>query len=252
MGSIRIAAVSDVHFGLDSAGSLRPDLERLGEAADVLLVAGDLTRLGQPDEAEVLAAELRELPVPVYAVLGNHDHHAGRQDEIARLLEAAGTPVLEGRAATLDLPGGRLGLAGVKGFCGGFAGGASEFGEWEMKAFAAASRHAAEALEAGLEALEGLEADYRVALVHYAPVTDTLVGERPEIWPFLGSHLLGMAVDRVGADLVLHGHAHAGREMGRTPGGVPVRNVAQPVIGSAYRVYTLARAAGNSEACLVA
>lgn len=79
----------------------------------------------------------------------------------------------------------------------------------------------------------------RIALLHFSPVDDTLVGERLEIYPFLGSYLLAEAIDRVGADLVLHGHAHGGSEKGVTAGGVPVRNVAQPVIGHAYNLYCL-------------
>jgi Icc-related predicted phosphoesterase len=78
-----------------------------------------------------------------------------------------------------------------------------------------------------------------VALLHYAPCSDTLMGERLEIYPFLGSHLLGEAVDRGGATLTLHGHAHRGTERGLTAGGRHVRNVAQPVIGHAYRLYCL-------------
>ena len=81
--------------------------------------------------------------------------------------------------------------------------------------------------------------DHVVALLHYSPVEDTRRGERLEIYPFLGSHLLAEAVDRAGADLVVHGHAHGGRERGVTPGGIVVRNLAQPVIGHAYRVFDL-------------
>jgi Icc-related predicted phosphoesterase len=237
---IRVAAVADVHFGLDSAGRLRPHLERLDENADVLLVAGDLTTCGSPDEARVLADELRGLPVPVVAVLGNHDHHAGREVEVRAAIEEAGVRVLEGETATVDVDGARLGIAGVKGFGGGFAGAcASDFGESEMKAFIGHTKGVAETLE---RTLRSLDAEVRVALLHYAPVEGTLHGERREIYPFLGSYLLAEAIDRARADLALHGHAHAGKEKGVTPGGVHVRNVALPVIRRAYNVYSLAPA----------
>ena len=234
---IRLAAVGDVHFGRDSAGLLRPALERLAEQADLLLLAGDLTTCGDPDEAGVLAAELRGLAVPALAVLGNHDYHGDRQAEVRRRLEQGGVHVLEGETAAFEIDGLTVAVAGVKGFMGGFAGACgTEFGELEMKEFIRVTQRAAARLE---ELLGGARADVRVALMHYAPVKGTLLGERLELYPFLGSYLLGEAVDRAGADLVLHGHAHGGTEKAATPGGIHVRNVAQPVIGHAYKVYAL-------------
>lgn len=235
---IRVAGVGDLHFGRDSAGLLKPHLDGIADEADLLLVAGDLTTCGEPAEAEVLAEELRAVPVPVLAVLGNHDHHADRPDDVRRVLEDAGIRVLEGDGHVVEVGGSRVGVVGVKGFGGGFAGAcATEFGEAETKRFVAHTKGLAASLEAGLA---GLDADVRVALLHYAPVEETLHGERLEIYPFLGSYLLGEAVDRGGADLCLHGHAHHGSEKGATPAGVPVRNVAQPLIRSAYKVYSLA------------
>jgi Icc-related predicted phosphoesterase len=234
---IRVAAVGDVHFADDVAGSLRPQLASVHEEADILLLAGDLTRLGRPEEAEVLAQELVDVRVPIIAVLGNHDLHANRGKEIVDVLAAAGVRVLEGEAVRVDVDGRSLGVAGVKGFGVGFPGAsASDFGEPEMKAFVATARSAADRLRA---ALETLDTDRTVALTHYSPVTGTLQGERLEIWPFLGSYLLAEAIDAAGADLAVHGHAHRGTEKGMTPGGVHVRNVAQTVIRSAYRVYCL-------------
>ncbi|MEV4313579.1 metallophosphoesterase [Actinocrispum sp. NPDC049592] len=234
---MRIAAVGDVHVGEDSGGLLRPALEHLADHADVLLLAGDLTRHGTMAEATVMAEEFANLPVPVVAVLGNHDHHSDCGDGITKLLQDTGITVLEGSSVTLELPGGTLGVAGVKGFGGGFAGKcASRFGEREMKSFVEHTMAAADALRT---ALSGLDTDVVVALTHYAPVKDTLHGEPPEIYPFLGSYLLGEAIDATGTSLALHGHAHFGSEQGVTPGGVRVRNVAQPVIKKAYATYVL-------------
>ena len=235
---IRVAAVSDVHFGRDSAGTLRAGLERLGDEADVFLIGGDLTRRGEPDEALVLARELAGLDVPTLAVLGNHDYHSDQEKLIREHLEDVGVRVLEGDSAVVEAGGVRVGVAGTKGFGGGFVGASgSEFGEPVMKAFIAHTRESADRLREALEDLT--EVDFRVALLHYSPVEETLEGERLEIYPFLGSYLLAEAVDAAGADLVIHGHAHAGREIGSTPAGIPVRNVALPVIDTAYRVYRL-------------
>jgi Icc-related predicted phosphoesterase len=234
---IRIAAVGDVHLGEDARGLLRPALENLPEHADALLLAGDLTRHGTADEAHVVADEFRDLPVPVVAVLGNHDHHGDMPDDIAKILEDSGIRVLEGDAVTLELNGHRVGIAGVKGFGGGFAGKcASNFGEPEMKAFVEHTIQRADRLR---DALSSLDTDIRIALTHYSPIPETLRGEPPEIYPFLGCYQLGEVIDECGVDLALHGHAHFGCEQGVTPGGVRVRNVAQPVIRSAYACYGL-------------
>lgn len=243
---IHVAAVGDVHVGPDSSGVLRRQLATVPERADLLLVAGDLTKSGALDEAEIVAAELQGLAVQVVAVLGNHDHHSDRAAEMAAVLRDVGVAVLEGDAVRVDTPNGSIGVAGVKGFGGGFAGAnAAEFGEQEMKAFI---RHSKERAEALGSALASLDTDVRIALMHYSPVRDTLQGEPPEIFPFLGSFLLGEAVDRAGADLAVHGHAHRGIEHGLTPGGVHVRNVAQSVIRQGYAVYGFDRMPGDRRA----
>jgi Icc-related predicted phosphoesterase len=234
---VRIAAVGDVHVGVDAAGLLKAELDGLADQADVLLIAGDLTHRGRPEEAAVLAADLRDVGVPVIAVLGNHDYHTDQQDAVTAVLVENGITVLEGAAAMIQIGGVRLGVAGTKGFGGGFAGRtASEFGEPEQRAFVALTRRLAGSLE---QALTSLDTDVKVALMHFSPVAETLIGEPPEIHAFLGTDYLAEAVDRGGADLALHGHAHRGSRTGTTAGGVPVRNVAKPVIGCAYEVFCL-------------
>ena len=234
---IRIAAVGDVHVDKDVLGRYRPALEQLPGVADALLIAGDLTRHGTVEEAKCMATEFGDVGVPVVVVLGNHDHQSDQQDAVSDVLRDAGITVLEGDTTVLELHGHRLGIAGVKGFGGGFAGAcASKFGEREMKDFIGTTEGIAERLGA---ALRGLDVDALVALTHYSPVPETLAGEPLEIYPFLGSYLLGQAIDSAPTALALHGHAHHGSERGRTPGGVPVRNVAHPVIKQAYNVYQL-------------
>ncbi|WP_436760254.1 metallophosphoesterase family protein [Streptosporangium sp. V21-05] len=237
MKDVRIAAVGDVHLDESRRGSYREGLHDIGEKADVLLLAGDLTRHGTMEEAQVVADEFRDLPIPVVAVLGNHDHHSDLPAEIAALLRDTGIEVLHDDATVLDVNGVRLGVVGGKGFGGGYAGKcASDFGEPEIKAFVGHTKRIADRWRV---ALKELQADRRVVLSHYSPVKDTLAGEPLEIYPFLGSYLLAEAVDAEGADLIIHGHAHAGTEKGVTPGGIRVRNVALPVLGRAYGVYLL-------------
>ncbi|WP_371667609.1 metallophosphoesterase [Streptomyces sp. NBC_00289] len=237
---IRVAAVGDIHMGADSQGLLRPAFDTLGECADLLLLAGDLTRHGTPEEARVVAQEVRALPVPVVAVLGNHDHHDEQPEKVTAILQDAEVTVLEGESTIVECGGTRVGIAGTKGFGGGFVGrSAGEFGEPLMKEFVRYSRRCADSLRGALEELDGQGCAVRVALTHFSPVADTLAGEPPEIHPFLGSYLLAEAIDTAGAELAVHGHAHMGTEHGMTAGGVRVRNVAQPVIRRAFNVYQL-------------
>jgi Icc-related predicted phosphoesterase len=236
-----VAAVGDIHIGCeaddDFVATFAADVASAHECADVLLLAGDLTRLGTRDEAACLADILTPAQVPIVAVLGNHDLHSDEERAVVAALRRAGATVLEGDATELDLPGGRLGIAGAKGFGGGFVGACgTEFGEPEMKAFIGHTREIADRLCASLR---GLDADVRVALTHYSPSEDTLRGERLEIYPFLGSYLLAEAIDEGGADLAIHGHAHRGTERGVTPGGVRVRNVARPLIRRSYQVFEM-------------
>lgn len=234
---MRIAAVGDIHMTQGGRGLLRPHIEALAGRADALLLAGDLTFAGRLEEAQVLAAELEGAPLPVIAVLGNHDYHRGKESAIRETLARVGVTILEGESITLDIDGRTLGIAGVKGFCGGFKGShGHKFGEPEMKAFIQAADDAALALETQLRALK---TDRRVALVHYAPIRETVEGERAEIFAYLGSYQLAEAIDRAGADIAFHGHAHYGSVEGVTPGGVPVRNVAMPVIKKPYEIYAL-------------
>ena len=184
------------------------------------MVAGDLTNYGRPDEMEPLLNVLVRLRVPTSAVLGNHDYESSREDELIRMLTQEGIKVLDGSAYERD----GVGFAGTKGFVGGFGRGVSTaFGEPEIKTFVRASIDEALKLE---RVVSQLRTQKRVIVLHYAPIAATVEGEAPEIFAFLGNSRLAEVVDRHGADLVLHGHAHNGKCDGKTPGGVPVHNVA--------------------------
>jgi Icc-related predicted phosphoesterase len=234
---VRIAATADLHMDRPSVEHWKGELARVSDDADLLLLGGDLTQNGVASEADCLVDALAGVSVPICAVLGNHDLNARAEDAIQKILERRGVVVLEGRAAELQVRGLRVGVAGTIGFGGGFDGAcATDFGELEMKSFVGRSQRLADRLEL---ALAELDSDLRIVLLHYAPIPETLAGEPREIYPFLGSQRLGEAIDRRGADLVLHGHAHRGSERGTTPRGVEVRNVAQPVTRAAYRLFQL-------------
>ncbi|MGH2687344.1 MAG: metallophosphoesterase family protein [Actinomycetota bacterium] len=233
----RVAATADLHFSHHDVGRLAPRLERMQGAADLLLVAGDLTEEGDPWEAALVGRELRAARVPVIAVLGNHDHAQGRARQVAAALESNGVRILRGDGMVIEAGTARVGIAGVTGSGGGFPGGSAHLEAGPMKEVVAFTSDEAHRLETSLG---GLDADFRIALLHYSPCVETLAGEPFDLYPFLGSHLLGEAIDRAGADLAFHGHAHAGRPEGMTLGGTLVRNVAVPVIGHAFRVFRLA------------
>ena len=232
-----MAAVGDLHASEDHRDRLALSLAEAARDVDVILLAGDLTTHGLPEEASVLADGCRGLPVPVVAVLGNHDHHAGRADEIASGLEGAGAIVLERDHRVLELAGLEVGIVGVKGFVGGFTGAEiPDFGEPLLREVYAETGREVEALEAGLEAIAGC--DRRLVLLHYAPVRETIVGEPEGILAFLGSGRMAVPVGAHRPDVVLHGHAHHGRPSGAI-GAVPVYNVARPVIEGDFLVLDL-------------
>jgi Icc-related predicted phosphoesterase len=234
---IRIAAAGDVHFDRKSHHRLSQHFENLHEKADFFLLAGDLTQTGHPEEMKVLADDLKKCPVPVIAVLGNHDYHVDQVEKAVEILSEAGVTVLEGNSVVLTIKDKTVGIAGAKGFGGGFVGACgSDFGEPEMKAFMRHSKQHARQLE---NVIKQLDTDYRIVLLHYSPTAQTLVGEKKEIFPFLGCYYLAEAIDYGKADIAFHGHAHGGVEKGETPGGCPVRNVAQPVIRHAFNIYTI-------------
>jgi Icc-related predicted phosphoesterase len=233
---MRIAAVGDFHCGGHGHG---PDLTDLftdaSRNADVLLLLGDMTTHGEPKQVREFTRYLAGVEIPVLAVLGNHDHETDQSDAVCALLQDAGVRVLDGDAVEID----GVGFAGTKGFGGGFGRHSlTTFGERETKAFV----DAALAEELKLErALSELRTDTRVVLLHYAPVEDTMGDEPPQIWPFLGSSRLLTPIETYQATVVFHGHAHAGAPEARTPAGIPVYNVALPLLeraGLRYRLWT--------------
>jgi Icc-related predicted phosphoesterase len=208
------------------------------DEADVLVIAGDLTNYGKPEEMHSLLNALVRLRIPIVAVLGNHDYESNQEQELMRLMTAEGIKVLDGSSYERD----GVGFAGAKGFIGGFGRGVlTAFGEREVKAFVQASVDETMKLE---RALSMLRTPKIVIVTHYAPIAETVNGEPLEIWPYLGSSRLSEVIDRHGAALALHGHAHHGKLDGKTTAGVPVHNVALSLLlaqnsGKPYRVFDI-------------
>jgi len=222
--SVRFAAVGDLHVTKDSAGTLRGFFAQASEAADAILLCGDLTDYGTAEEAQVLADELAAASVPIVAVLGNHDYESGTPQAVADALIRAGVRLLDGEACEIE----GVGIAGAKGFAGGYGRGSlGAWGEPAIKLFVQEALHEAMKLES---ALAKLRTPQRIALLHYSPITDTVAGEPAEIFPFLGSSRLEEPLLRYPVDAVFHGHAHRGTPEGRTINGVPVFNVAKPLL----------------------
>jgi uncharacterized protein len=232
---LRIAAAGDLHASEDHRERLTDSFAGVADRVEVVLLAGDLTTFGLPEEAAVLADACRAAAsLPVVAVLGNHDHHSGRADEVAATLRGAGATVLERDHLILELGGIEVGVVGTKGFVGGFPGAEiPDFGEPLLREVYAETSLEVAALEQGLEAISGCHR--RVVLLHYAPTSDTLAGEPAGIWAFLGSGRLAGPIGAHRPDAVFHGHAHHGRPRGAI-GEVPVWNVARHVTGQDFAI----------------
>lgn len=232
-GTVKIAAVGDLHVKEDSQASCRDLFGEVSREADVLVLTGDLTNLGKPREAEILAEDLRACAIPVVAVLGNHDYESGAVEDVAHILRQAGVHLLDGQTTEIK----EVGFVGVKGFIGGFGSRMlGSFGEPAIKAMVAESVSESMRLE---NAMRQVRTNRTVVVLHYAPVVETVAGEPLEIFPFLGSSRLAETIDRFKVSAVVHGHAHRGVYEGRTPGGAPVYNVAIHVAKPTGRPYAL-------------
>lgn len=234
---LRIAAVADIHCCEDRRTDLRRAITAAGEYADLLLLAGDLTTHGEPEQGAMLAAACAEIDVPVLAVLGNHDWHANCHDELVAELESGGVQVLDRSWARREIRGVDVGIVGVKGFVGGFSGSRlPDFGEPLLRMVYRETSREVAALADGLRAIE--LCDVRIVMLHYSPSAETIAGESPGIWAFLGSDRLAVPIIEHEPDLVVHGHAHSGTFEGSV-GSVPVYNVAVPVIGRDFWLFEL-------------
>ncbi len=224
----RIAAVADIHVKETDKGKWVEDFKRISQEADVLIICGDLTDTGDEAEAEVLAEELKTCTIPVVAVLGNHDFEKGRHKLIRKTLQNQNVHMLDGEGIVLH----NVGFAGVKGFGGGFDRYMlSMFGEGAMKAFVQEAVDEALHLDRALARLEAENEDLKkIAILHYSPVVETVVGEPEVIYPFLGSSRLAEPLHRRNVIAAFHGHAHGGTFEGATPNGVKVFNVSLPVL----------------------
>ncbi len=234
---IRVAAAGDIHAAEPARSRIESAFARVESEADLVLLAGDLTTYGEPEQAAVLADACRDLSIPVFAVLGNHDWHANRHDEIVEVLSEAGVNVLDRAWATCEVNGVEVGLVGTKGFVGGFPDSElPDFGEPLLRQVYAETSAEVAAIARGLQAVA--HCPLRLVLLHYAPTTTTLEGEPRVIWAFLGSDRMARPIAEYCPDLVVHGHGHAGTFEGFI-GAVPVFNVAVPVIGRDFWVFEL-------------
>jgi Icc-related predicted phosphoesterase len=234
---IRVAAAGDVHCDEVNRGEIERAFARIEGNVDAILLAGDLTTYGELEQGELLAEICAPLETPIYAVLGNHDWHCNQAAELTAALEAAGVRMVDRGHAIEELDGARLGIAGSKGFVGGFPDSAlPDFGEPLLRRVYSETTSEVDALAAGLAAIASC--DYRIALLHYAPTASTLEGEPRGIYAFLGSDRLAAPILEHHPDLALHGHAHAGAFEGAV-GDVPVYNVAVPSLARDFFVFEL-------------
>jgi Icc-related predicted phosphoesterase len=224
----RIAAVGDIHVREGDKGKWVEFFKEVSRAADVLLICGDLTDTGDEAEAQILSEELRSCSIPVVGVLGNHDFEKGRHKLIRQIVHKENIHILDGEAVVLS----DVGFAGVKGFGGGFDNHMlSMFGEGAMKAFVQEAVDEALRLDRALARLDAeYKVDKKIAVLHYSPLRETVIGEPEAIYPFLGSSRLAEPLNRRNVIAAFHGHAHVGTLEGKTPGGVRVFNVSKPLL----------------------
>jgi Icc-related predicted phosphoesterase len=235
--TVRIAAAGDIHCSEENRGHVAAAFEEIRDDADLVLLAGDLTTYGEPEQAAALADIVRHYDLPVYAVLGNHDWHGDQAAAVRGVLVAGGVHLVDRECAVTEVRGVRVGIAGAKGFIGGFPDAKlPDFGEPLLRRVYAETTREVEALDRGLR--DVADCDVRVALMHYSPTTTTLEGERPTIWAFLGSDRLADPIREHQPHLVVHGHGHAGTFEGFV-GAVPVFNVAVHVMGRDFFVFEL-------------
>lgn len=221
---MRLAAVADIHIAGENHESDIRQFSPVNDLADALVIAGDFTNHGMPDEMRAVLAVLEHIRIPIIAVLGNHDHESGHQDELAGMLRVAGVHLLDGQCYEMN----GIGFAGTKGFCGGFAPyELMPFGEQGIKTFVEVAEREAIKLDYGLAQTH---ASKKVAITHYSPIKETIVGEPEAIFPFLGSSRLERALATHQPVLALHGHAHKGTFCAETKAGVRVCNVALPIL----------------------
>jgi Icc-related predicted phosphoesterase len=237
--TIKVAAAGDIHCHERNRREIAQAFARISERADVILLAGDLTTHGEPEQAAVLADACRDLEVPVFTVLGNHDWHANRVEDVLRVLESGGIRVIDRRSGRCTVRGVEVGAAGAKGFIGGFPDSElPDFGEPLLRAVYAETGAEVRALDTALEEIAGCR--IRIALLHYAPTTTTLEGERQTIWSFLGSDRLAGPITRHAPSIVLHGHGHNGTFEGFI-GPIPVFNVAVHVMDTDFWIFEFDR-----------
>lgn len=230
--TLKIAAIGDIHVKETSRGVYQTLFEDISKNADALVLCGDLCDLGLVSEAEILVKELAACTIPVIAILGNHDYENNKQDEIVKMLKENKVQIVHGVEYILEHRGKKYGFTGVKGFGGGFRPSMwGRFGEPEQKAFYDAIAGEVQQLENGLNRLmRTADLEKMFVVLHFAPVRDTLHGELPELYPFLGSTRLEEVIDRYPVAAVFHGHAHFGYPKGKTEKGIPVYNVASPIM----------------------
>jgi Icc-related predicted phosphoesterase len=234
---VTIAAAGDVHASDVTREKLEQSFHSLEERVDLVLLAGDLTTLGEPEQAGVLADAVGDVRIPICAVLGNHDLHCGKGEEITEILKDAGLHMLDRSSTTLELEGLEVGIVGTKGFVGGFTGSQlPDFGEPLLRQVYAETTAEVEAIRSGLQAIA--HCPIRIVLLHYSPTSDTLHGEPEGIWTYLGCDRLATPIAEYRPDVVLHGHAHAGSFEGAI-GTTPVYNVAVHVTGRDFYVFEL-------------
>ena len=226
---VRVAALGDMHCGRVPAATLAGLLGQVNDRADVLVLCGDLTDHGTADEArpsrKSSAGPSACRSWPCWATTTTTRARWPRSSASCATRACRCWTATRSRCAASASRGSR-------GFSGGFGRYTLEpWGEDSVKAFV---REAVEETLKLESALARLRTDQRVAVLHYAPIQETVEGEPVEIYAFLGCSRMEEPLHRYSVSVVFHGHAHRGKPEGKLRNDVPVYNVALPLMQRSF------------------
>ncbi len=224
-----IAAISDIH--VEKYPLTKGFFDDVNGNANLLIIGGDMNN-GKEGEVKLFLDLVSGVEIPIVVIFGNHDCDAGDMEGIKTMLSAnPRIKILDGEYVEYEFSGSRVGIAGTKGYGGGFAPHRLvSRGEQATKSFVEEENREVAKLETALNRMKIAAPDFKIALTHWAAFEETVEGEPRELYPFLGSSSLGNLIENSVSHLALSGHAHHGsRGIKKARGKISACNIAYKV-----------------------